>query len=386
MPRTATHVLLASLVLLAGVAAPVAADGFVVVTVDKPNEEPVPEEPFTLNVTVSNAEGSANAYTVTDLEILEGRNSSSEEVETKDVSERVAPGNTAELSIEPTLNETGTHRLYAHITLLEADGDRRRIVEPVSVTVYRPSPQLELSVEEAVAGAERSVNVTVANGLDVQLSQLDLTVSTQASNVTFGATNRVRAVLAAESAATFSFPAKAVATGRYPVTVTLRYSESGNRRTVTETFNGDFTAPQNPGRIRLTGVNVVRNGDVLAISGSAANLGGDQVSSVVVSVQNADGVTAAQPQPDYFVGTVDGSDFVSFDLNAKLTGDRTTVPIRVEYVVDGVQQSYTTEIQVGQEALATPEPADSGGSFPTLPALVGLAVVALAAVVLWLRR
>jgi len=119
---------------------------------------------------------------------------------------------------------------------------------------------------------------------------------------------------------------------------------------------------------------------VLQIAGSAANVGSTDVESVLVSVVDGDGVQAADPQPDYFVGGVERSDFASFDLNAELTGDRTTVPVRVEYVVDDVRRSYTTDVRVSQAALATPTPQPQGGplsGLPLLPVALGVLVVVI---------
>ncbi|QLG27197.1 hypothetical protein HUG10_06420 [Halorarum halophilum] len=378
--------LLAALVVLAGLTAPVAADGFLAVTASVGTDDVVPETEFPVNVTVTNAEDSSNDYIVTDVVIREGRNRSSDEIEELDVSERIRPGDAREFTVRPMVNETGRHTIYVHVNVLETDGDRRRIVQPIGVTVREPHPQLELNVEEAVAGAKRPVNVTVSNGLNESVRQLDLTVSSPADELTFSTSARVRSVLGPDEDATFTFPATAAETGRYPVEVTLRYTQDGERRRVSRSFSGDFTEPQNPGRIRLSGVNAEREDGVLTLSGSAANVGSNAVESVIVSVAEGDGVSAAQPQPDYFVGTVEGSDFVSFTLNAEVADGTESVPITVEYVVDGVERSYVADVPVGDAGQATPEPQSSGGGGPSLPMLVGAALVlAAVGVFLWRR-
>ncbi len=372
--------------MLAGVAVPVAADGFVSVTAGVGTDDVVPEQSFPVNVSVSNAEDSTEGYVVTDLLIREGADRDSDEIEELDVSRRLEPGQSRLFTVSPTINETGEHTVYVHLTLLEGDGTRRRMVQPVDVTVRDPHPQLELNVEEAVAGAKRPVNVTVANGLNESVRQLDLTVSSPAENVTFSSRARVQAILAAEDVAQFSFPATVDAAGRYPVDVTLRYTQDGERRTVTRSFAGDFTEPQNPGRVRLSGVNVVREEGTLTLSGSAANVGSDAVESVIVSVVGGSGVSPAQPQPDYFVGTVEGSDFVSFTLNADLADGAESIPIRVEYVVDGVERSFVTEVPAGEAGQATPAPQSSGDGLPTLPLIVGALLVVVAVGFLVRRR
>lgn len=370
---------------LAGVAAPAAADAFVTMTTDVSTEDPVPDEAFTVTTTLANDDDSDDTYRITDLSVAEvsDRNydEDDEELAVLDVSDSLDPGTERVYDFSVALEDTGEQTVYVHATLLDSRGDRKYIVQPVTVDVDRPDPQLELDVSDAVVGAERTVNVTVANGLDTSVSQIDVRVDSSADALAFRTSGRVRATLAGGDTAAFAFPVKATEAGQFPIEVTLSYTLEGDRRTVTRTFDADFSEPQNPGEIRLTGVSVTRGpGGVLQIAGSAANVGSTNVESVLVSVVDGDGVQAADPQPDYFVGGVEGSDFASFDLNAELTGDRTTVPVRVEYVVDDVRRSYTTDVRVSQAALATPTPEPQGsplGGLPLLPTVLGVLVVVL---------
>lgn len=378
---------------VAGVAAPATADVFVTMTSDVSTEDPVPEEAFTVTTTLTNDDDSDDTYRITDLSVAEvsDRNydEDDEELAVLDVSDSLGPGTERTYDFSVTLEDTGEQTVYVHATLLNSRGDRKYIVQPVTVDVDRPDPQLELDVSDAVVGAERTMNVTVANGLNTSVSQIDVRVDSSSDALAFRTTGRVRSTLAGGDTAAFTFPVRATEAGQFPVEVTLAYSLEGDRRTVTRTFDADFSEPQNPGEIRLTGVSVTRGPDgVLQIAGSAANVGSTDVESVLVSVVDGDGIRAADPQPDYFVGGVESSDFASFDLNAELTGDRTTVPVRVEYVVDDVRGSYTTDVRVSQSVLATPTPAPQSGALgglPLLPAALAVLVVVLG-VVLVLRR
>ena len=370
---------------VAGVASPAAADAFVTMTTDVSTEDPVPDEAFTVTTTLTNDDDSDDTYRITDLSVAEvsDRNydEDDEELAVLDVSDPLDPGSERTYDFSVTLEDAGEQTVYVHATLLNSRGDRKHIVQPVTVDVDRPDPQLELDVSDAVVGAERTVNVTVANGLNASISQIDVRVVSSSDALAFRTTGRVRSTLAGADTAAFTFPVKATEAGQFPVEVTLAYSLEGDRRTVTRTFDADFSEPQNPGEIRLTGVSVTRGPDgVLQIAGSAANVGSTDVESVLVSVVDGDGIRAADPQPDYFVGGVEGSDFASFDLNAELTGDRTTVPVRVEYVVDDVRRSYTTDVRVSQSALATPTPEPQGGplgGLPLLPTVLAVLVVVL---------
>ncbi|QZP36441.1 hypothetical protein [Halobaculum magnesiiphilum] len=370
---------------VAGVSAPAAADAFVTMTSDVSTEDPVPDEAFTVTTTLANDDDSDDTYRITDLSVAEvpDRNydEDDEELAVLDVSDSLGPDTERTYDFSVTLEDSGEQTVYVHATLLGPRAERKHIVQPVTVDVDRPNPQLELDVSDAVVGAERTMNVTVANGLNASVSQIDVRVDSPADALTFRTSSRVRATLAGGDTAGFTFPVKATEAGQFPVEVTLTYTLDEDRRTVTRTFDADFTEPQNPGEIRLTGVSVTRGpGGVLQVAGTAANVGSTDVDSVIVSVVDGDGVRGADPQPDYFVGGVEGSDFASFDLNAELTGDRTTVPVRVEYVVDDVRRSYTTDVRVSQSMLATPTPAPQGGplgGLPLLPAAVAALVVVL---------
>ncbi|WP_277554671.1 hypothetical protein [Halobaculum limi] len=393
-PRSSTLAMCVVLVVasVAGVAAPAAADTFVTMSTDVSTDDPVPDEPFTITTTLRNDDDSDDSYRITDLSVAEVSSRSyddDEELAALDVSDGLAPGTQRAYEFNVSLEDTGEQTVYVHAALLGPQGDRKYVVQPVTVDVRQPNPQLELDVTDAVVGAERTVNVTVANGLSGSISQLDVRVSSAADGLAFRTKSRVRATLGGSETAVFSFPVQADEAGQFPVTVELSYTDDGNRRTVTRTFDADFTEPQNPGRIRLTGVSVTRGpGGVLQVAGTAANVGGTDVQSVVVSVADADGVTPADPQPDYFVGEIEGSDFASFDLNAELSGDRTTVPVRVEYVIDGVEQSFTTDVRVSPSVLSTPTPTPQTGplgGIPLVPTALGLLVVALGAALV-LRR
>ncbi|WP_178915217.1 hypothetical protein [Natronomonas gomsonensis] len=113
--------------------------------------------------------------------------------------------------------------------------------------------------------------------------------------------------------------------------------------------------------ITVTGVDMQQDGDRLVITGNAGNTGEASVSGVVVSVGETDSVTPAYPQRDYFVGTVDGSEFAPFELTARADDNATTVPVEVTYRVDG--EAFTERYEFPVERS---EDADNGGVFGSL--------------------
>ncbi len=372
-------------------AAPAAADGtFVSVTVDSSTDQPVPESEFAVTPTLRNADDSDESYVVDSVRLRKTAARSSKQYAERTSLGRLDPGETIRPNLNVTLNETGAQTLYVHAELRGFDGDTRRIVHPLDITVQQPHPQLEVSTEEAVTGAERRMNVTVANGLNDSVRQVKLSLASE--SIEFREADRVAATLGAGETRTFTFAATADTGEKTPMRAVLTYTDpDGERRRSAETFDADFRPPENPGSIDLTGVSVESDesgatGDRVSISGSAANLGGERVDSVVVSVVDEENVAPAQPQPEYFVGTVESSDFVSFDLDARLTNNRTEIPVRVRYSVDGVTQETTTTVSYEPETAGDSDrPNRSGTSLPLFGGLVVVLAVVVGAV-LWRRR
>jgi len=498
MTRTSVPTLLVTLLVVA-TAAPAgagaaAADGdFVSVSVDAP-AFPSPEQPFRIATAVTNAESSGVAYDVNRLELREGEPSGSKLRASREPGPTtVEPGETVRRGFEATLNETGQRDLYVHVVLESRDGERRRVVHPLTLRVDGEHPQLSLDTEAAVStdaramtvtvsngrdeairqlavevdgervsieedarirarldggaeadfeftggvetvgeypvevslsyttadgenrrltrlfradftppsqptdhpqlavetesaveGAWRSLNVTVSNGMETAVRQVSLKADGDA--VTIRENRRVVPSLAAGTERTFSYRARTADSGAYPVNLTLIYTDGdGVERRIARTATADLTSPDNPGNVSLTGVSAEWDGDRLTVSGSAANLGGEAVESVVVSVADRENVRKAQPQPEYFVGTVESSDFVTFDVNAALSNNRTTVPLRVSYVVDDVTRTRTVAVDAGPAPTAGEQSRSGGGSIPLVP-VGGLVALLIVAGVWWTRR
>ena len=237
-------------------------------------------------------------------------------------------------------------------------------------------PQLALSVADGLPGTTQPVNVTVANGLEGDLSQVEVAVDSPVA--TFTASERVTSRLAAGETTDFRFPARVEESGTYPVTVTLNYTDDGTRKQVTDRFQAAFDAPPNPGAVELTGVEAIARGGSVEITATASNVGSDEVKSVIVSTGEAENVGRKK----YFVGSIDASDFSSFTLTPSIRGNVSTVPVEVSYVVDGVRRNYTTELPVTQAA--TPDRSPQQGGLPIVPIVVLVALIA--AVVIYRRR
>ena len=339
-------------------------------------QTPAADEPFSLRVTIANYEGSGQPVTLNQLVVVVD----GERQYIADDIGRLTPGSQTTVSVPLTIGDPGQQTVSLQV-YGSSDGG---LVNPRSqyvVEVREPQqPSLSVSVPEAVTGASRDVNVTVANGGSEPIGNVVLRADSPADAVTFDETTRVRGRLDAGETRTFTLPARTTDAGSYPVDLSLAYAESGDRQTVTETFVARFGEPSNPGRVILSGVETTRRDGTLELSATASNVGGAEVGGVVVAVT---GTEAVRPQT-YFVGSIEGSGFSTFSLQTSVTGTVSAVPVEVTYVTGGVERSVTTDVPVADRAAPTTPPGNGGGgglSFGTVaPAVAGLVLLLLGGV------
>jgi hypothetical protein len=164
-------------------------------------------------------------------------------------------------------------------------------------------------------------------------------------------------------------------TGEYDTDIinfSATYTVRGEQYETTRTATRD---QQVTGEIRLTSIDVTASGSTVSIDGEAANIGGTDVESVLISIPTTDGITPAGGSGEYFVGSVDASEFSTFELTASV--ERDTVPIRVAYIADNDRVTKTQT--VGAAERTQPE-ATSGGEqnqsgLPLLPIILGIVLV-----------
>jgi hypothetical protein len=148
-----------------------------------------------------------------------------------------------------------------------------------------------------------------------------------------------------------------------------RLADGGRSRSV----EGSYDYRPGDGTVVLTGLNVTTTDDGrVRIGGNAGNTGENPVTGVVVAVGEAPGVTPAYPQRDYFVGSVEGSEFAPFELSARVDGDASAIPVTVRYTVDG--ERVEREVRVPYDAEASERTTRVGflGGLGGLDGIVGI--------------
>lgn len=332
----------------------------------------VPGDRTTVNVSVANGlEGE-----VRDVELaLSSTNVSFDE--RARVASSVAGGASRSFSFTATPNSLGSHPIDATLEYTTENGTRREVTRHLDVLFRAPDLDGDVDVAANVAtampGTETTLNLTVANGLDRTIRQFEVRIAADGASIE--QRRRVGTRLESGAERTFEFAVSRPEAGEQPIDVAVSYTTAnGVESRLARTLSTRFDAPANPGEISLTGVDAVQRGGSLELSATASNVGSTDVEAVVVSIGDPGRIAPA----DFFVGSVEGSDFASFTLTTDVAGNVSSVPVEVTYVVDGLEQSFTTDVAVEREVVRIP---DRGGGLPLLPiagAVVLAALVALA--------
>lgn len=164
----------------------------------------------------------------------------------------------------------------------------------------------------------------------------------------------------------------------------------------------DVTDSDLRGDVRLTS-NSVTGSDTVTIEGDAANIGGTDVDSVLLSIPNTDSVSPTPPNGEYYVGGIETSEFGTFELTANIANNTDSIPVDITYITTGENRedervTKTQQIPVAQQPSTAPQPrqaqattagvSSSAGGPPiaTIGGVAALVVFSAVGLVLWRRR
>ena len=294
---------------------------------------------------------------------------------------RIADGESATANFDFKPAAAGEHELTATLTYATQGGTTETVTETVTVETERLKDRVALDLSTREGGNAQRVTVSILNQGNAPLTNVSVRGHSDNATVGQALVNRV----APGESRTIRLNTS-LSDDRAMVDIETTYDVGDQRgRTTAST-----ALTQTPGTIGLTGLEVIPEGERLRISGSASNLGTTDAESVLVSVVGSERVTPVAPNKEYFVGIVPASDFVSFDVYARTSGNVSTIPLEVEYLVDGSKHTRTVEADAAAATRSIDAREDAqrdqsggGGGF-LLPAAVAI-VVALVVVALIVR-
>lgn len=367
-PRPLTAVLVVALVgsgvSLGFVGVAAAQPDLAVTAVEITPADPAPGERVTVTATIENLPSSDETVQVTSLYVRDrGAPGVGELVRFEDVGS-IGVGGSITVPLSMSFESPGDKDLRLHVVVQDSDGFHR-IAYPAQVSVS-PMDDVNMAIASAdpVAGETTAVNVTVANGGDTPISNVQLELGGEGA---VDNPRRVSGTIPAQTDQAYAYAVRFDEAGPGTLDAALTYTVNGGvTRTTTEAVevSVDPAAATTEGRIQLTRVESI-GGTTLTISGEAANVGTTDAQSVFLRVQESETVTPLPPSGDYFVGTVEGSEFGTFELTAEVDPATDVVPVVVEWTVDDERRSEVVQVDVaaGQSSIGS-QPGLEGGDGP----------------------
>jgi hypothetical protein len=229
----------------------------------------------------------------------------------------LSAGETGTVDVLVSSDSVGSEKVTASVRYTNDNGNSLSAQDTTRVSFEERSHELTLRGSTS----ENGIEATVANLGNAAVQDVRVRGGAAVSSAEVGDVD-------ARSSETVGMNVTGVERER-TVELTATYELDGERRTETTTV--EYTPRSN---VRLTGTSVEGAGTV-TVTGSASNVGVEDAEGVVVEVADTPNVEPAPPQADYFVGTVPASDFGTFELNARITGNVAEIPVVVSYVAGG---------------------------------------------------
>ena len=318
-------------------------------------EDPNTGERVTVDATISNLENSDTTVEIRDI-YVRATGTTNEYARIEDVGS-IAPGGSLSVPVSITFDTAGEKRLSVYVVVQDEDDEYHRYTYPVYVDVTEPNVRADLSSRTDAEAGTTSVSLTNFGNAD--LSDVDIAARVDGEVV---ARNFLFDV-APESNRTTTFDTDDYASKTVRFVAT--YDAAGESHETEISVDLDDQT-EIPGEIRLTAIEAARSGSGVTIAGDAANLGGTDARSVLVSVGEADGVRPVSPSGEYFIGAIDASEFATFELTAAADQNASAVPVEITYIVDNERVTTTQRISLDEDSLSggADSAAGNGGRQP----------------------
>jgi hypothetical protein len=378
--RTTNRGRLAAAVAIVGLLALVAAGGVaadesyaIISDASVSDDEPLPGERVVITPTIELSDGTDNSVKITSVSIrtpegdLQGEYASEVGL--------LSAGDSIDVQVATSFENTGTKRVFVHAKGVEYDAEGDLVggwdvrypvhVEVVGAAEPEPDPRLRVEHEPLVAGHASTVNVTVSNGGEYAIRDLDVALRSDGSGVV-AERHRYHPVLDGSTDRTFTFEVTPRGSGLTTLNATLDY-EYGEQVVATDLANVAELRED----VDVHAVTVTDNGTT-SLQYRVTNRGNAPIGDVALSA-TADGAALPSAAVDRLDPASTATRRVA--LNQELSG---AVEVSAAYDLDGDRATVRQSVDLGAEsagesataATATPDAgaadaaAVGGGSGP----------------------
>jgi len=138
---------------------------------------PTAGAPITAETTLRLSAGSDTSMTVDEVRVVDpGADGEATVLGTATDLGRLSPGETLDVPVTFTVNESGSRDLQLVAVGTDTDGDRIEATRPLTVGVEPGAPQVEVETDRVVAGAESTVQATVSNPTTAPIRAIEVAV------------------------------------------------------------------------------------------------------------------------------------------------------------------------------------------------------------------
>jgi len=282
---------------------------------------------------------------------------------------RLGPAESVELAF--TIRAGYSEGIFYPRVVIEAEGaEIIRYQIPVKVDGTVLTLGVNKLPDELYQGERATVELVVGNPRPNTVTGVAL--STAAREVI--PTEVFLGTLASDDSKSASFNFTPETLGAETLNFAVAFKNGDNAHATTFQVPLTVLASKKSAELILTGIEVESTAgvSVYKITGDINNAGLEAARSVVLKIDEVAGVEPRDPYKSYFVGLLSPDDFSSFELDVKVDGNVTAVPLLIEYKdEEGNPFSLTEQISIESQ------PTSNSGEFPVslIAVLVIVAVV-----------
>ncbi|PSP18317.1 hypothetical protein BRC62_03275, partial [Halobacteriales archaeon QH_10_67_13] len=301
-------------------------------------------ESFEVRVTAEHVGESTNRYGIEEVRVVDSAGTT---VATRTpFAESIVSGQRSEFVFDDVSVSAPGSELEA---IVEFSDTGRGSSSSVTKTARTPVEVSQPDPVTTVTGnrSAEAVSLTVGNPNEDSLRRLGIELERSGdANISLLTDRAVVPTLEPGETRELIFDVQGAPAGTYSFDLALTFeTDDGSTWERTRSVTAEF-AERATGEdvVGISNVSVSNAPNGVKVTGSVFTDGDAIVRNVELRPADVSGTGPARPAPEAFIPDVVGDETETFELTATLSENRSTVPLRIEYALDGVEQTTTAEV------------------------------------------